>query len=128
MDRGLDYELTLSNGAVELEELNVLKTSDGASIYLRTCGAAPGPSNVVRIVPDFEAPNGGAYAFLNTDPLVGTRELDKSAKTLKFSVYRVTARAPKDTSRSSSPPECWTRRGNARRRRGPREPSSTRRP
>jgi hypothetical protein len=97
MDRGLDYELDLSNGAVELEEINILKTSDGASIYLRSCGTAPGPSASVRIVPDFEAPNGGPYAFLNTGKLVGTRELDKAKKTLKFSVYSVTAAAPAHT-------------------------------
>jgi hypothetical protein len=97
MDRGLDYELDLANGAIELEEINILKTSDGASIYLRTCGTAPGPGNVVRIVPDFEAPNASAYAFLNTAKLVGTRELDKAKKTLKFTLYSATAAAPART-------------------------------
>lgn len=96
MDRGLDYELDLSNGAIELEEINILKTSDGAYVYLRSCGTAPGPSNTVRIVPDFEAPNGGPYAFLN-NKLIGTRELDKTNKTLKFSVYTAPAQAPAHT-------------------------------
>jgi hypothetical protein len=111
MDRGLDYQLTLSNGAVELEELNILQTSDGASIYFRSCGTAPGPDAVVRTVPDFEAPNAGPYAFLNTAKLVGTRELDMAKKTLRLRVYEVTAPAPTDkvtiTDPKGVPDQTW---------------------
>lgn len=79
---GLDYELTLSTGAKELEEVLVYKTSDNTSIFVRNCGvAAPGDS-AVRIVPDIEAPTGGAYAWLNTTKLVGTRTVSDNKITL----------------------------------------------
>jgi len=75
MERGLDWQLTLANGAVELEQVMILQTNDGASIYVRNCGSAPGAGDV-RIVPDIEAPSGGPYAFLNSMDLVGIRKLD----------------------------------------------------
>ena len=37
---GLDWQLTFSNGAVEDEEVNIITTSSGASIYFRNCGTA----------------------------------------------------------------------------------------
>lgn len=70
---GLDYELTLSNGAMELEEVLVYKTSDNTSIFLRNCGVAAAGDQTVRIVPDIEAPTSGSYSWLNTTKLVGTR-------------------------------------------------------
>lgn len=94
MSRGLDYQLALSNGALEIEELNILQTTDGVSIYLRTCGTAPDGASEVRIVPDFEAPTSSAYAFLNTGKYAGIRAFDPANKTLTFSVYDVTAVTP----------------------------------
>jgi hypothetical protein len=91
---GLDWQLTLPNGAIEDEEVNVITTGSGAAIYFRNCGTAASSGDVVRTVPDFEAPNGGPYAFLNTAKLVGTRELDMTNKTLKLTVYDVSAAAP----------------------------------
>jgi len=85
---GLEFELTLSNGAVELEELFMLRTGDGKNIYFRSCGTASGGGEV-RIVPDIEAPNAGAYAFLNTGKFAGTRVLDTAKKTLELAVYDV---------------------------------------
>src|SRR5450631_786459 len=70
---GLDYELTLSTGAMELEEVLVYKTSDNTSIFVRNCGVAAAGDPVVRVVPDIEAPTSGSYAWLNTSKLVGTR-------------------------------------------------------
>jgi uncharacterized protein DUF3237 len=70
---GLDYELTLATGAIELEQVLVYKTSDNTSIFLRNCGVAAAGDQVVRIVPDIEAPTSGAYSWLNTTKLVGTR-------------------------------------------------------
>jgi hypothetical protein len=70
---GLDYELTLSNGAMELEEVLVYKTSENTSIFLRNCGVAAAGDQAVRIVPDIEAPTSGSYSWLNTTKLVGTR-------------------------------------------------------
>jgi hypothetical protein len=81
---GLDYELTLSNGAMELEEVLIYKTSDNTSIFVRNCGvAAPGDS-VVRIVPDIEAPTASSYAWLNTTKLVGTRTVAGDKLTLEI--------------------------------------------
>jgi len=70
---GLDYELTLSTGSIELEEVLVYKTSDNTNIFVRNCGVAAAGDQVVRIVPDIEAPTSGAYSWLNTSKLVGTR-------------------------------------------------------
>jgi hypothetical protein len=86
---GLDYELTLSTGAVELEEVLIWKTSDNVTIFTRICGvAAPGDS-AVRIVPDIEAPTSGSYAWLNTTKLVGTRVVDAAGGKITLDVYDV---------------------------------------
>jgi hypothetical protein len=105
MDRGLDYQLTLSNGVLEDEQVNILKTSDGVPIYFRNCGTSPGGGVNVRVVPDFEAPSASAYAWLNTGHFVGTREFDAVAKTLTMEVYDVSnASAPSGSVRITDPP------------------------
>jgi hypothetical protein len=88
MTGGLEFELTLANGALEIEQILVLKTDDGEYIYLRNAGTGTGQSEV-RVVPDFEAPNSGNYAWLNESRFAGIRTLDKTAKTLKLAVYDV---------------------------------------
>jgi hypothetical protein len=88
---GLDYELTLSTGAMELEEVLVYKTSDNTSIFLRNCGVAAPGDQVVRIVPDIEAPTSGSYSWLNTTKLVGTRVVTGDKITLD--VYDVSKAA-----------------------------------
>jgi hypothetical protein len=93
---GLDYELTLSNGAMELEEVLVYKTSDNTSIFLRNCGVAAAGDRVVRIVPDIEAPTSGSYAWLNTTKLVGTRVV--SGNKITLDVYDV-SKAPAATTK-----------------------------
>jgi len=95
---GLDYELTLSNGAMELEEVLIWKTSDNVSIFTRICGVAAAGGSVVRIVPDIEAPTSGSYAWLNTTKLVGTRVVDAAGGKITLDVYdvsNVTAGDPK---------------------------------
>ena len=95
---GLDYELTLSNGAMELEEVLIWKTSDNISIFVRVCGVAAAGNSVVRIVPDIEAPTSGSYAWLNTTKLVGTRKVDAAGNKITLDVYDVskaTAGEPK---------------------------------
>ena len=62
---GLDYELTLSNGAMELEEILIMKASDNTTFFVRNCGVAAAGDTVVRIVPDFEVAQPGSRA---TDP------------------------------------------------------------
>ncbi|MFI5306629.1 MAG: DUF3237 domain-containing protein [Polyangiales bacterium] len=89
MNGGLDWQVVRPSGALEIEEVAILQTSDGATIYLRNCGIAPDESSAVRIVPDFEAASAGAYAWLNTGTFVGKRELDVVGKTLELTVYDV---------------------------------------
>jgi len=84
---GLDYELTLSNGAMELEEVLVYKTSDNTSIFVRNCGVAAAGDQAIRIVPDIEAPTSGSYAWLNTTKLFGTRVA--SADKITLNIYDV---------------------------------------
>ena len=79
---GLDYELTLSTGTIELEQVLVFKASDNTSIFLRNCGVAAAGDQVVRIVPDIEAPTSGSYSWLNTTKLVGTRVVEGNKITL----------------------------------------------
>lgn len=88
---GLDFELTLSNGAVELEQVLMLRASDGALIYLRSCGVAPAGAAEVRVVPDFEVASSSALAWLNTGKFVGTRTIDAAAGTMQLDVYDVSS-------------------------------------
>lgn len=95
---GMDLELTLSNGSIELEQINILRASDGSLIYLRTCGVAAAGDTVVRVVPDFEVANSSSLSWLNTGKFAGTRTVDAAAGTLQFDVYdisKVTAGEPK---------------------------------
>ena len=93
MDRGLDYQLTLSNGAVEVEQINIVSVSGGGSVLMKTCGTAPSADGDVRVVMDFEAANSGSLSFLNTGKFVGTRKWDAAKKTLSLHVVQVTAAA-----------------------------------
>jgi hypothetical protein len=86
---GLELELTLSNGTVELEQLDVLRTSDNTLIYLRTCGLAPSGDQAVRVVPSFEVVTSSSLAWLNTGKFVGTRAVDATAGTINLDVYDV---------------------------------------
>ena len=88
MTGALDYELTLSNGAVEVEDLLVFQTDDGKYIYSRSAGVGADAKDV-RIAMDFEAPNGSASEWLNTGKYVARRILDEPAKTLTLRVYDV---------------------------------------
>ena len=84
---GFDFELTLSNGSVELEQIDVLRASDGTLIYMRSCGVAPPGSTEIRIVPDFEVATSRSLAWLNTGKFVGTRSIE--GNTVKLAVYDV---------------------------------------
>ena len=85
---GLDYRLELSNGAMEIEQILVLRTSDGTSIFVRNSGVGP-DSKDIRIVFGFEAPNASDYSWLHNGKFVGRRIVSPEAKTMKLSVYDV---------------------------------------
>jgi hypothetical protein len=88
MPGGLDFQLSFSNGAMEIEEVFVLRTDDGKYIYLRIPGVAVDKSDI-RLAPDFEAPNASSYSWLNTGKYAGRRTLDATAKTLKIRIFDV---------------------------------------
>ena len=88
MSGGLDFELAFTNGAMEIEEIFVLRATNGNYIYLHSAGAAADPRDV-RMVPDFEAPNASPCNWLNTGVYAGRRVVDVAAKTLKITVYDV---------------------------------------
>ncbi|MET0340739.1 MAG: DUF3237 family protein [Polyangiales bacterium] len=86
---GFELPLTLQNGAVELEQLFVLRDGRGASLLARTCGVAA-PGGEVRIVVDLEAANDGPHAALQRATLVGTRALSADGTKLTLTVTDVT--------------------------------------
>jgi hypothetical protein len=90
---GLEYELTLDNGVVEYQGINILDTSAGR-IYVRSCGVAADKDSGARIIPDFEAPTSGSNAFLNTGKWVATRTLTSTS--MKLDVYDVSGVTPGD--------------------------------
>jgi hypothetical protein len=102
MPGGLDFQLSFSNGGMEIEEIFVLRTVEGKYIYLRSPGTAADGSDV-RMVPDFEAPNASSYSWLNTGKYVGRRVVDSVAKTMKISVYDVSGVATKPDATNSVP-------------------------
>jgi len=86
---GLDFDLGLSNGVREVEQVLVLQTSDNGYVIMRNAGTGIS-GNDVRVVYDFEAPAAGQYAWLNTGKYVGRRTIDAAKKTMKLAIYDVT--------------------------------------
>jgi hypothetical protein len=117
MTGALDYELTLSNGVVEVEQLFVFKTEDGKYIYSR-CPGVGADGKDIRIAMDFEAPNGSSSEWLNTGKYVARRILDEGAKTLTVRVYDVSsvaipasaANGIRFSKPSDAPPQPWNNR------------------
>lgn len=113
MTGGLDFELALANGVIEIEQILVLRTADGKYVYVRNAGTGADAKDV-RIVMDFEAPNGSDVAWLNTGTYVARRVLNPAAKTMTLRVYEVPAppaAAGADAIRISKPagvpPQPW---------------------
>src|SRR6187401_884271 len=88
MTGALDFELTLANGVVEIEQIYVLRTNDGRYVYLRAAGTGPDAKDV-RLVMDFQAPTASDVAWLNTGTYVGRRVLNAAARTMTLRVYDV---------------------------------------
>jgi hypothetical protein len=106
MPGALDYELKLANGTTEIEQIFVFRTTDGKYIYVRTAGTGA-ESNDIRVVFDFEAPNAGSFAWLNSGKYVARRVLNAAAGTLTMRVYDVSgvsvAATPANAVRISKP-------------------------
>jgi hypothetical protein len=90
MPGALDFELKLSNGTIEIEQIFVLKTDDGKYIYVRNAGTGSDPTDV-RVVMDFEAPSAAPSAWLNSGKYVARRSVNVAAKTLTVRVYDVSS-------------------------------------
>ena len=110
----LDFELTLSNGVVEVEQIFVFKTDDGKFIYSR-CAGVGANANDIRMAMDFEAPAGSTSEWLNTGKYVGRRILDEKAQTLTVRVYDVAAvalpaAATRITKPTDAPAQPWNNR------------------
>lgn len=85
---GLDYDLTLSNGSKEIEQIVIFKAGS-TPILMRNPGVAPIGAKNARMVLDFEAPNSSSYTWLHTGKYVATRIVDTVAKTIQMDVYDV---------------------------------------
>jgi hypothetical protein len=86
---GLEYELTLSTGSMELEQIIIFKAGS-TPILMRNAGVAPAGTKNIRVVLDFEAPNSSSYTWLHTGKFAATRIVDSVAKTVKMEVYDIT--------------------------------------
>jgi hypothetical protein len=84
----LDFELTLANETIEIEQAFVLQAADGSFIYARNAGTGPNAADV-RVVMDFEAPNDSEHAWLNAGEFVARRQVDTAANALRLRVYDV---------------------------------------
>lgn len=91
---GLELELLLPNGSMELEQIDILRTSDGALIFMRTCGFAAAGDEVARFVPDFEVANSSRHAWLNTGKYAGTRKVNQRDGTVELAVYDISSLRP----------------------------------
>jgi hypothetical protein len=117
MSGALDFELTLSNGTVEVEQIFVFKTGDGKYIYSRNAGVGADAKDV-RMAMDFEAPTGSSAEWMNSGKYVGRRILDENAKTLTVRVYDVSsvaiptgaANVTRIVKPSDAPPQPWNNR------------------
>jgi hypothetical protein len=85
---GLDFELTLANGVVEVEQVLVLRTGDGRYALMHNAGTGVDGKDV-RVVIDVEAPNAGNFAWLNSGKYVGRRVIDAAGKTMTLAIYDV---------------------------------------
>ncbi len=118
MPGALDLELTLSNGTIEIEQVLVLRATDGSYIYVRDAGTGA-DANDVRVVMDFEAPNASEHAWLNSGKYVARRQLNASSRTLALRVYDVSKVTVSATSAigiakpAGVPVQPWDYRGKA---------------
>ena len=95
----LDFELSLANGVVEIEQVFVFRTGDGRFIFVRSTGTGPDGKDV-RLVMDFEAPVAGDLAWLNSGTYVARRTLDAASRAMTLRVYDVSgAKPPVESSR-----------------------------
>ena len=114
MAGALDFELTLENGVIEIEQILVLRTSDGRFVYVRGAGTGVDAGDV-RLVMDFEAPTASDVAWLNSGTYAARRVLNATAGTMTLRVYDVSGVKPptiadrvvRITKPAGVPPQPW---------------------
>jgi len=82
---GLDWELELPSGALEIETRHVLRASGGSLIYMRSCGVGAG--DAARLVVELEIPASSPHADLREERLVGTRVIE--AGVARIALHRI---------------------------------------
>lgn len=90
---GLDYDLALSNGAKEIEQIVILRAGT-TPILMRNAGVAQAGAQRARMVLDFEAPNSSSYAWLNTGKFAAVRVVDTVAGTIRMDVHDISKVVP----------------------------------
>jgi hypothetical protein len=101
---GLDYDLVLANGSVEVEQIIILRASDNTPILMRNAGLSPDTSTPARMVLDFEAPNSSSHTWLHTGKFAAKRVIDPVAKTIVLKVYDISqAKNPTESVRLTDP-------------------------
>jgi len=101
---GADFQVTPPGGSFEIEARYTLRGSDGTLVAVRNCGGVGGT------VPEFEAPLGSPYAFLNDGQYLGTIGLAIGG--VVISVFE--GRALSQTSVLSNPLRSRSRRATRR--------------
>lgn len=96
MEGALDFELTLANDVVEIEQILVLQTDDGSYVLARNAGVGPDADDI-RIVMDFEAPTASEHAWLNAGSYVARRSIDAADGILSLQVFDVSGAAAGST-------------------------------
>lgn len=100
---GLDYDLKLSNGSSEIEQIDILRAGS-TPILMRNAGVAPAGEARARMVLDFEAPNSSSFAWLNTGKFAAERVVDTVAGTITMEVHEISnVQAPASKVRITDP-------------------------
>jgi Protein of unknown function (DUF3237) len=91
---GADWQLVRPDGVLEIEARYTIQTDDGVNISVCNRGVAlypPVAENVyVRTVPEFEAPAGSVYAWLNKTVFVGTvQAISRQPLIVQVRVFKV---------------------------------------
>jgi hypothetical protein len=84
---GLEYELDLTTGTAEIEQLHMVRLADNSVAFLRTCGVTV--AGETRIVADFEVAATSTHSWLNNGTFVGVRTVDPASHTVELDVYDV---------------------------------------
>jgi hypothetical protein len=84
---GLEYELDLTTGTAEIEQLHMVRLADDSVAFLRTRGVTV--AGETRIAADFEVATTSTHSWLNNGIFVGVRTVDPATHTVELAVHDV---------------------------------------